>query len=284
MISASIVLYNTKKELINRVVNSYSPSAERKLYLIDNSPSKCDGLYSDNSNIEYIYIGKNIGYGAGHNIGIKKAIKENSKYHIVLNPDIMFDKKIIDELVKYANLNMDIVYMLPKVIYPNGELQYLCKLLPTPMDLIFRRFLPNIGVIKRRNDKYILKDSGYNHIINPPCLSGCFMFMRVETIKENDIYFDDRFFMYCEDFDLIRRLHRVGKTIFYPNVTIIHDHARDSYKNKKMLLEHIKSACKYFNKYGWILDKERNKENRKILAEIKNINLIGKVENYERKN
>ena len=74
--------------------------------------------------------------------------------------------------------------------------------------------------------------------------------------------------MYCEDFDLIRRLHRVSKTLFYPEVTIIHDHAKESYKSKKMLFAHIKSAVKYFNKYGWFFDSERKKMNQKILEEI----------------
>ena len=52
------------------------------------------------------------------------------------------EKQYIKELCEYMNNNSDVVYILPKVIYPNGELQYLCKLLPTPSDLIFRRFLP----------------------------------------------------------------------------------------------------------------------------------------------
>lgn len=269
MITASIVLFNTKEELLKRVINSYCPSEKRRLYLIDNSPIKCTDSYDNMDNIEYIFNGKNIGYGAGHNIGIKRAIEEKSEYHIVLNPDLMFDNQSIDELVRYAEEHLDVVYILPKVIYPNGELQYLCKLLPTPMDLIFRRFLPNVWIFKKLNDRYVLKNSGYNKIINPPCLSGCFMFMRTKTLKDNNILFDDLFFMYCEDFDLIRRLHREGKTIFYPNVTIIHDHAQGSYKNKKLLLEHIKSACKYFNKYGWIFDEERKIENIKIMKEVK---------------
>lgn len=266
MITASIVLYNTSENLIRRVVESYSPSKERILYLIDNSELKCCDLYDDEKYIEYIFNGQNIGYGAAHNIGIRKAICEKSEYHIVLNPDLFFESRIIDELVKYANNHKDVVYMLPKVIYPDGEIQYLCKLLPTPMDLIFRRFLPSKGIFKKMNDRYILKDSGYDKIMNPPCLSGCFMFMRTKALEEHELHFDERFFMYCEDFDLMRRLHRVGKTIFYPEVTIIHDHARGSYKNKKLLVEHVKSACKYFNKYGWVWDKERRTENRKMMG------------------
>lgn len=100
--------------------------------------------------------------------------------------------------------------------------------------------------------------------MNPPCLSGCFMFMRVSVLEKHDLFFDDRFFMYCEDFDLIRRLHRVGKTIFYPAVSIVHAHEKSSYKNVRMLMQHMKSACLYFNKYGWFIDGERKRENAKL--------------------
>lgn len=263
MITASLVLYNTNEDDIIRVINSYSPSETRILYIIDNSESEnlfCKELSNDY--IIYIYNGKNLGYGSANNIGIKKAISINSDYHIVLNPDLKFEPEIIDTLKDYADKHYDVVYILPKVVYPDGSLQYLCKLLPSPADLIFRRFLPNVGVFRRMNDRYILKDTGYDHIINPPCLSGCFMFMRTNVLADNMLFFDERFFMYCEDFDLMRRLHKVGKTIFYPDVTIIHDHKMGSYKNKKMMWLHIKSACKYFNKYGWFFDLERYEINR----------------------
>ena len=272
MISASLVLYNTKKEDIDRLLESYKPSDNRRLFIMDNSPAP-DGYCSNLANdyIDYTYSGRNLGYGSAHNIGIKKGIEIGSDYHLVLNPDIAFEPEILDELISYADEHRDVVYMLPKVIYPDGEIQYLCKLLPTPFDLIFRRFLPEVGFIRDINDRYILKKTGYNKIINPPCLSGCFMFMRTETLREHELFFDDRFFMYCEDFDLMRRLHRVGKTVFYPKVTIVHNHAKSSYKSKKMLLEHIKSACKYFNKYGWFWDPERREQNRKILKEIESL-------------
>ena len=97
------------------------------------------------------------------------------------------------------------------------------------------------------------------------------MFMRVSILKENNLFFDKNFFMYCEDFDLMRRIHKVAKTIYYPKVTIIHDHAKASYKSKKMLMAHIKSAIHYFNKWGWLFDKERRQMNKKILEEIRNI-------------
>lgn len=264
MITASIVLYNSRPEMVSQVIESYQPNDSRILYIIDNSVVRT-GEYLNLNNVEYIHNEKNLGYGMAHNIGIERAIELGSDYHIVLNPDISFESSIIDELIMYANAHEDVVYMLPKVLYPNGELQYLCKLLPTPFDLFFRRFFPQVGIFKKWDDRYTLKQFGYDRIINPPCLSGCFMFMRVSTLRDINLRFDHRFFMYCEDFDLIRRLHRVGKTVFYPNVQIIHSHEKLSYKNLNMLIEHIKSACKYFNKYGWIFDKERTQMNEKIL-------------------
>jgi len=161
-----------------------------------------------------------------------------------------------------------VVYMLPKVLYPDGQIQYLCKLLPTPADLIFRRFLPKTRWAVKQNEKYELRQSGYDKIINPPCLSGCFMFLRVETLREHNLLFDEGYFMYCEDFDFMRRLHRYGKTIYYPEVSIVHDHAQESYKNKKMLRLHIRSAVRYFNKFGWLFDRERRQMNRQILSEL----------------
>lgn len=267
MITASIVLYHTDPEDVKKVIESYSPSFERLLFLIDNGEQSTD-IYNNIEYVTYIYHGKNDGYGTGHNIGIKKAFELRSKYHIVLNPDLVFDSSVIDTLTSYADSHGDVVYMLPKVLYPNGALQYLCKLLPTPMDLIVRRFLPSF-LVKKSNDRYCLKKSGYNRIINPPCLSGCFMFMRTSVLKEYNLLFDESFFMYCEDFDLMRRLHRYGKTIFYPYVQIIHNHSQESYKTKKMLIVHITSAFRYFNKWGWFKDDERKQMNQKILKEIK---------------
>lgn len=80
--------------------------------------------------------------------------------------------------------------------------------------------------------------------------------------------FDERFFMYPEDIDITRRMHRWYRTMFVPSVTIVHAHRAASYKNKKMLKIHMVNMIKYFNKWGWIVDKERSAWNRKLLDEL----------------
>lgn len=273
MLTASVVLFKTPKQQIDRLLQSVLPSVVQKLYVIDNSPDdRWRELESRSPKIRYIH-NENLGYGESHNLAMQLALEIDSDYHVVLNPDVHFESSVLEKLAAFMKKNPDAIYVLPKVIYPDGEVQYLCKLLPTPSDLIFRRFIPSVGFFKKWKEKkdshYCLKESGYDKVMNPPCLSGCFMFMKLSALCENDIFFDSRFFMYFEDFDLIRRLHRIGKTLFYPKVQIIHDHAKESYKSKKMLMQHIKSAVKYFNKYGWLFDKERKEMNAKIIEEIK---------------
>jgi GT2 family glycosyltransferase len=268
MLTASIVLFNASKIDTKMLFDDIEKSCIDIVYVIDNSSNDRFRFFEKQYNkIRYIH-NKNFGYGKSHNIAMHEAIDEGSQFHLILNPDIRFSSDAVSVLLSYMNEHNDVVYILPKVIYPDGTIQYLCKLLPTPFDLIFRRFFPNNKLTQKLNNKYVLQISGYNKIINPPCLSGCFMFLRLNIIKENNLFFDERFFMYCEDFDFIRRLHRLGKTIYYPDVSIIHDHAKESYKSRKMMIEHIKSAIKYFNKWGWFFDKERKKMNKRVLKEI----------------
>lgn len=269
-ISAAIVLYRNRREQIRGVVESYRPCRERLLFLIDNDPETGRQLadLAQQEGVIYIPSERNLGYGRAHNIGIEQAIARGSVYHIVLNPDLCFSPQVIDGLAEYARLHSGAVCLQPKVLYPDQRLQCLCKLLPTPWDLLLHRFLPNSGIFRTINERYILMHSGYRDVMNPPSLSGCFLFLRTEALQKWDIRFDERFFMYCEDIDFVRRLHRLGSTEYLPFLQITHDFEGASHRSLRMLLIHARSAIQYFNKYGWFFDRERGQMNRQILAEI----------------
>jgi GT2 family glycosyltransferase len=270
ILNASLVLYNTNREQLTRVIACFfATTLPVKLYLVDNSPTdELKDIAAQDSRIEYIYNNANLGYGAAHNIAIRKSIEENVPYHLVLNPDIYFEPGVLETLYDYMEKHPDVGNVMPKVLYPNGEIQYLCKLLPTPMDLIVRRFIPFRKIKEKMNERYELRWTGYDKEMNIPYLSGCFMFLRVESLKKVGL-FDERFFMYPEDIDLTRRLHEKFKTIYYPKVIIIHDHAKESYINGKMLFIHIKNIVKYFNKWGWFFDTKRRKINHTVINTLR---------------
>ncbi len=266
MINISIVLYkNPICQIITLIETLKKSKNVSSIFLVDNSPTPSSEF--KNLNVNYIFNNKNLGYGTAHNIAIRKTIEKNIPYHLVINPDINFEPYILEEIENYLNKNPEIAHLMPKILYPNGEIQYLCKLLPTPFDLIFRRFLPGSWT-KKRMERFELRASKYDRIMDVPYLSGSFMYLRTETLKQTGV-FDERFFMYPEDIDLTRRLHKKYRTVFYPEVEVIHHHAQESYKNKKMLWIHISNMVKYFNKWGWIFDKERKEVNKKISAQFK---------------
>lgn len=267
-ITASLVLYNNSLRQLNKIIKSvFDTPRISKLYLIDNSPTNTLKALATNTRVEYIFNNANLGYGAGHNIALKQALTQ-SKYHLVLNPDIAFENDTIEALCQYMEDNPGVGLVMPKVTYPNGSLQYTCKLLPTPFDLILRRFLP-ASFTRNRMYRFEMRQTGYNKIMEVPYLSGCFMFLRVDALKKVGL-FDERFFMYPEDIDLTRRIYVHYKTIFYPYAQITHVHERASYKSVKLLLVHIFNMIKYFNKWGWFIDKERVRINKKIVTQFNN--------------
>ena len=271
-ISASIVLYESNKDfLIKLIDNFFNTELSVYLFLVDNSPTdELKKLSSLKPNIEYIRMSKNIGFGKGHNIAINKIIGK-SKYHIILNPDIEFDKNVLPTLFNFMEQNKDVGNVIPKVYYKTGEVQPLCKLLPTPLTLFSRRFARYSFFTEKLNHRYELENFRYNAVMEVPNMSGCFMFIR-NTVLQQTGGFDERFFLYLEDVDLNRRIGRIAKTVVYPYVHIMHHFRKGSYQEFGLLKHHIKSAIYYFNKWGWFLDWERAHINNKTIKRIKELN------------
>ena len=266
MITVSIVTYKTDTEELQKCLDSLRSEMVNKIYVVDNSRMDyLEKFCQGKEKLEYI-PSENIGYGAAHNIAIRKAIDEGSKYHLVLNSDVHFEPEILRKLAEYMDGHEDVAQMQPYITYPNGKLQYSCRLLPSPANLIFRRFLPT-RIIRKMDSRYALKFWNHKTTANIAYHQGSFMFFRTEAFKKVGL-FDERFFMYPEDIDITRRMHKHYKTLYWPEVSIVHAHRAASYKSKKMLKIHMVNMVKYFNKWGWVFDKERTEWNKQLLNEL----------------
>lgn len=258
-VSASLVLYNNPEAQFSHCIQSFlNSSPAGRLIVVDNSPTPLVSSYFGLERVTLIKPGKNIGFGRGHNLALQSV---TSDIHFLLNPDIEFDPHVIPELVKAFSENKDIGAIMPRIVYPDGTDQFLCKLLPTPMDLIGRRFLPN-ALAKHFSSNYVLKNLPTEGIIEVPTLSGCFLGVQTALLRSVG-GFDPRYFMYLEDVDLVRRIGRTHETVYCANVTAIHQYAKGSYRSAKLLRYHIASAVKYFFKFGWFYDPERRAKNSK---------------------
>lgn len=268
-ISASVVLYSTPQWQLARLIDCLRHSTlPVRLYIVDNSPHPIQLPSLDGIDAICLRPARNGGYGSGHNLALRQSVN-TVDFHFVINPDIAFGRDELGKMVRFIEGDTTIGLVMPRVIYPDGRLQRLCKLLPSPLDLFLRRFPLGVlsSITEQRKKRFELGNWEYDRILDVPYLSGCFMLLRTSALREVGL-FDERFFMYMEDVDLSRRIHRQFRTVYFPEATVIHDHAQESYKSLRAFRIHNRSAVQYFNKWGWIWDPERRKLNREALSRI----------------
>ncbi|MBV8666489.1 MAG: glycosyltransferase family 2 protein [Burkholderiaceae bacterium] len=271
-ISCSIVCYRNSPAQVERALASVtSSSAEFALFLVDNSGDDTLAPVARKFGATYIHLAHNPGFGAAHNVAMREALALGCDYHLVMNPDISFGDNVVPALLDYMEQHREIGLVMPNVFYPDGQQQYLCKLLPNPFDLMMRRFFPALYRFSGRLANYEMHHSGYDKIMDVPALSGCFMLIRSGTLREVG-NFDERFFMYLEDVDLSRRIGRLARTVYFPHVSVVHDYGKGSYKSLKLLYYHLRSAVQYFNKWGWFSDVEKKRVNRIAIQKLRSIN------------
>jgi GT2 family glycosyltransferase len=268
-IVCSLVIYkNDRKQLLDAIGSFLNTELKVRLILIDNSPTDALKDIISDSRAEYIHNPSNPGYGSTHNIAIRN-YSCKTKYHLILNPDIYYAKGVLEDIIRFMDSDENLGLVMPKVLYPDGKIQYLAKLIPSPFVFFARRFLPLATLKKQISEKFELQFSGYDTIMEAPYLSGCFMVFRTEAlIKING--FDENIFMHMEDLDITRRCYDAGfKTVFYPKQIVYHDHLFKSFLTIANLKMYFTSAFYYYNKWGWFFDKKRRVINKKTINNIK---------------
>lgn len=264
-IIASLVLYKHHYEDIKKTLNSlFDEASISKVVIVDNG-THCDWLNDFfHEKLDFIKLTENRGFGAGHN-AVFARYAQKTQFILICNPDIVFNLGEIDKLYQFSS-RKQVGLSIPKVVYPDGSLQHGCKLLPAPYQLFMRRFFPDSARLV--NNDYELRLADYSKPFFAPSLSGCFMLISREVLSEVH-GFDPRFFMYLEDVDLSRRVSCTTHVVSYcPDSIVIHESQRRSYVDWRFMFYHIVSAIRYFNKWGWLFDRQRKRLNRRCLEKL----------------
>ena len=244
-ISASIVLFKDNLTTLQNTIDFFLKTPiKKKLFLIDNNPTDALRNKFKDLEIDYYFVGKNIGFGKGHNIVLDKI---DSAYHLILNPDVVFSSDVIPTLIKEIELHKNVSFISPKVMYPNGDDQFICRKHPTIFDLFNRR----LKLVKHKISENEYQNEDLKQSFYPDFIHGCFMLFKTEDFKSIK-GFDKRYFLYMEDADVCRMITAKGKEILYfPAVEIIHQHQKGSSKSIKLFFYHLSSTIKYFLKWGF---------------------------------
>lgn len=201
---------------------------------------------------------KNRGFGASHNRGFRSC---DARYFFILNPDTFFQKGqcLVSRLYRFMEEHDKVGIVAPKLLYPDGSLQYSCRRFPLFLQPLYSRTrLGERGSGKRIADHFFMKDFDHASLRLVDWVLGSAMLVRTSVFNEIG-GFDERFWMYVEDTDLCRRVWEAGHLVyFFPEVALEHALQRLSAKEKGVIpslmknryaWEHLSSWLKYFWKW-----------------------------------
>jgi hypothetical protein len=196
----------------------------------------------------------NGGFAAGNNLGIEQSA---GRYVMILNPDIAVTPGILEKMVEYLETNAQVGLIGPKLINPDGSVQYSCRRFPKFLTPLYRRtFFGKIFFAKKEIERYLMMDYNHQEDIEVDWLFGACLLIRKSALAKVG-NFDSRFFMYFEDLDLCRRFWQAAfKVVYLAQVEMVHYHQRFSAERGGILgilsrggRIHVISGIKYFIKY-----------------------------------
>ena len=195
-----ILNYNSSDDAI-RLYNTIPilSGCSVKTLVIDNSESGSEDqqILSENIPDESLIINnENLGYAAGNNVGIHRALTHGADYVFILNPDIKIEEDCLRILIETMEVYQKIAIIGPRIcfdidpdtIYSDGGLLY-------PEKGYIANHYHNRETVKENTPK-IYTDIQY--------VNGSAMLIRASAI--NDIgLFNESLFLYYEETDLCMR-------------------------------------------------------------------------------
>jgi len=252
-LSIIIVNYNAG-DLLSRCIDSiyrYVKKHTFEVIVFDNNSSdrSIESVEMLNYDVRILKNNENIGFTKGNN---KAYSFSRGKNILFLNPDTEIVDSSIDDLLFILGSDNSIGVSAPKLIYPDGSLQYSCRNFPLVKYVLYDAlFLSKFFARSRYFGRYRLSHWGHDRDIDVDWVSGACMMTRRSVIEKVGL-FDERFFMYCEEVDLCKRISNSGLRIHYlSSAKVIHYEGQSSklVKQRSVLNSKV-SLLKYFEKHA----------------------------------
>jgi hypothetical protein len=257
-LSILIVNYKNKEKTlrcIESIIQSDLAGLDYEMIMVDNNSA--DGSFEEikkrHPEVKSLSSEHNRGMGGGNNLA---ALGATGEFLLVLNNDTLVKNDSIKKLIDFYRSRTDAGLLGPKLLYPDGSLQYTCLRFPGILTPLYRRtFLGQFA--KRHLEKFLYMDYDHQAAREVDWVQGSAMLIKRSLFEELS-GFDERFFMYFEDIDLCRRIRQAGLKVFYcPEAVMIHDHTRGSANDRwyfapftnRLSQIHLASWIKYFTKW-----------------------------------
>jgi GT2 family glycosyltransferase len=247
-VAVIIVSWNVREDL-RRCLDSirlWPSKATLDVWVVDNhsADGSAEMVASEFPHVHLIANDENVGFSHANNQAIRRS---ESRYVFLLNSDATVHAGTIDNLVAYAESHDRAAVIGPKVLNPNGTLQFSCRRFPSLGAGFFRNtWLGGLFPNNKWARAYLMTDIDHDKVRTVDWLSGCAMFIPRKVIGWIGAL-DERFFMYCEDVDMCKRAWDAGLQVVYvPQAVVTHAIGRSSDSNpERMIVEFHRSWYEY---------------------------------------
>lgn len=260
-LAVSVVVYRPQRELLWRTLRSLAEALRVAgmravpVCVVDNSPQLTPGLLPPellDDEVLQVCVRHghgNVGFGAGHNLGLRDA---EAAFVLVLNPDVEFAPDALQAAFAFLAAEPQCGVLVPEVFGADGARQHLCKRYPGVLTLLLRGFAPRWlrHLAAARLARYELRDAPVGVLWDPPLLSGCFVLARRDLWQASG-GFDERFFLYFEDFDWSMRIAPLTRRARVPAVRIVHHGGEAARKGWQHVRLFMVSGARFFARHGW---------------------------------
>ena len=196
-LSVVVVTYKTNLNILEKCLSSIDPSV--KIIIVENSSKFIneDQISNKYKNVSIFCSGENIGYGGGNNYGLQKV---DTKYALILNPDIICEKNYFQNLKNYLNDELD--FSIIGSQYIDNELYAPAGFFDSDLSLKDAEYIQNLNLSK------------------VDWVVGCSMLLNLKKFKSKFI-FDENFFLFFEEFDLCKFLKKNGENVYSSSKLIV---------------------------------------------------------------
>ena len=226
--------------------------------MVDNASSdgSADMAAAEFPEITLIRSAVNTGFSGGNNIALEGLTAD---YAFLLNSDAICHPGAIDKLIAFGDENPKIGLFGPKVLNPDGSLQYSCRRWPTFAAGMYRNvYLGKLFPQNKPAADYLMQDFDHASTREVDWLSGCALVIRRDCLEQIGPLDAETFFFYCEDMDWSLRAEQADwEVVYYPGAVVTHAIGKSSDNAaEKMILEHSRSMWKFYKKHqGFFRDK-----------------------------
>ncbi len=222
----------------------------------------CDNASTDGSDamvtkefpeVTFIQNGKNVGFAAGNNPGIKKS---KGRYILLLNSDTEVEADTFTAMIKFMDEHPRAGAATCKLNLPDGSMDPAChRGFPTPW--VAFTYVAKLEKLFPKTRAFGEYHQGYKNLHTPhevDCISGAFFMVRREAVRDVG-GLDEDYFMYAEDIDWAYRIKHAGWQIWYcPMVSILHKKKQSGRAN--ILRQRRVVTEIYFHEYNWLFFKK----------------------------